>query len=131
MTPGEGLIRAKQKLLEEGYSACDGYIEDFKLGKLQTQPGCTASETLEAVILKELSVIREHAGKACLSELDKTNAPMIMALCGSKGSNINISQVQAALLSVGEPESPCNKVISIITSSSADDSVCWSASHQR
>ena len=43
--------------------------------------------------LFHLQVIREHAGKACLSELDKTNAPMIMALCGSKGSNINISQV--------------------------------------
>ena len=56
MTPGEGLIRSKQRLLDEGYATCDGFIEDFKLGKLQTQPGCTASETLEAVILKELSV---------------------------------------------------------------------------
>ena len=43
--------------------------------------------------IQELSVIRERAGKACLSELDKTNSPMIMALSGSKGSNINISQV--------------------------------------
>ena len=58
MTPGEGLIQSKQRLLNEGYATCDGYIEDFKLGKLQTQPGCTASETLEAVILKELSVSR-------------------------------------------------------------------------
>ena len=56
VTPGEALIQSKQRLLEEGYATCDGYIEDFKLGKLQTQPGCTASETLEAVILKELSV---------------------------------------------------------------------------
>ena len=56
VTPGTGLIRAKQNLLDEGYAACDGFIDDFKLGKLQTQPGCTASETLEAVILKELSV---------------------------------------------------------------------------
>ena len=56
VTPGEGLIRAKQQLLENGYGTCDGFIEDFKLGKLQTQPGCTAAETLEAVIVKELSV---------------------------------------------------------------------------
>ena len=56
VTPGDGLIRAKQRLLEEGYATCDEFIEDFKLGKLQTQPGCTASETLEAVILRELSV---------------------------------------------------------------------------
>lgn len=54
-------------------------------GKLQCQPGCTAEETLEAAILKELSVIREHAGLACVAELHPTNSPLIMALSGSKG----------------------------------------------
>lgn len=54
-------------------------------GKLQTQPGCTVEESLEAVILKELSVIREHAGQACVAELHPTNSPLIMALSGSKG----------------------------------------------
>lgn len=39
----------------------------------------------QALILKELSVIRDHAGSACLRELDKSNSPLIMALCGSKG----------------------------------------------
>lgn len=58
VTPGEGLIRAKQRLLDTGYATCDSFIDDFKSGKLQTQPGCTASETLEAVILRELSVSR-------------------------------------------------------------------------
>ena len=37
------------------------------------------------MILKELSVIRDHAGKACLRELHKTNSPLTMAVCGSKG----------------------------------------------
>lgn len=55
-------------------------------GKLQTQPGCTMEESLEAVILKELSVIREHAGQACVAELHPTNSPLIMALSGSKGT---------------------------------------------
>lgn len=66
-------------------------------GRLQCQPGCTAEETLEAVILKELSVIREHAGQACLAELHPTNSPLIMALSGSKGSFINISQMIACV----------------------------------
>lgn len=35
--------------------------------------------------MKELSVIRDRAGSACLRELDKSNSPLIMALCGSKG----------------------------------------------
>lgn len=39
----------------------------------------------QAVVLKELSVIRDHAGKACLRELHKSNSPLTMAVCGSKG----------------------------------------------
>lgn len=58
----------------------------MKDGKLATQPGCTIEESLEAVILKELSVIREHAGQACVAELLPTNSPLIMALSGSKGN---------------------------------------------
>lgn len=42
----------------------------------------------QALILKELSVIRDHAGSACLRELDKSNSPLTMALCGSKGEYV-------------------------------------------
>lgn len=45
----------------------------------------------------ELSAIRQKAGDFCLSSLPYTNAPLIMALCGSKGSNINISQMVACV----------------------------------
>uniref|UniRef100_A0A8D1L4L7 DNA-directed RNA polymerase subunit n=1 Tax=Sus scrofa TaxID=9823 RepID=A0A8D1L4L7_PIG len=97
VTPGQGLLKAKYELLNAGYRKCDEYIEALNTGKLQQQPGCTAEETLEALILKELSVIRDHAGSACLRELDKSNSPLTMALCGSKGSFINISQMIACV----------------------------------
>ncbi|EEB15462.1 DNA-directed RNA polymerase III largest subunit, putative [Pediculus humanus corporis] len=97
VTPGVGLLRAKEKLLNAGYSKCVEYIKAMEAGKLPCQPGCTIDETLEAVILKELSVIRDHAGKACLQELHSSNSPLIMALCGSKGSFINISQMIACV----------------------------------
>uniref|UniRef100_A0A8C6VII9 DNA-directed RNA polymerase subunit n=1 Tax=Naja naja TaxID=35670 RepID=A0A8C6VII9_NAJNA len=97
VTPGQGLLKAKYELLNAGYKKCDEYIEALKTGKLQQQPGCTAEETLEALILKELSVIRDHAGSACLRELDKSNSPLTMAVCGSKGSFINISQMIACV----------------------------------
>uniref|UniRef100_A0A2K5K0Z6 DNA-directed RNA polymerase subunit n=1 Tax=Colobus angolensis palliatus TaxID=336983 RepID=A0A2K5K0Z6_COLAP len=97
VTPGQGLLKAKYELLNAGYKKCDEYIEALNTGKLQQQPGCTAEETLEALILKELSVIRDHAGSACLRELDKSNSPLTMALCGSKGSFINISQMIACV----------------------------------
>ena len=47
VTPGQGLLKAKQDLLDGGYAKCDEYIEALKTGKLQQQPGCTAEETLE------------------------------------------------------------------------------------
>ncbi|KAJ8919935.1 hypothetical protein NQ315_006464 [Exocentrus adspersus] len=97
VTPGENLIRRKNKLLSEGYAKCQEYIKQMVEGKLPTQPGCTVEESLEAVILKELSVIREHAGQACVAELHPTNSPLIMALSGSKGSFINISQMIACV----------------------------------
>ncbi|XP_045502401.1 DNA-directed RNA polymerase III subunit RPC1 [Colias croceus] len=97
VTPGKKLIEAKNKLLESGYSKCDGYILEMEKGTLQSQPGCSMEETLEAVMLSELSSIRELAAKACFRELHPTNAPLIMAQSGSKGSNINISQMIACV----------------------------------
>ncbi|EAT37385.1 AAEL010617-PA [Aedes aegypti] len=97
VTPSRKLLQEKQKLLENGYSRCDEYIAEMKKGTLQCQPGCTAEQTLEAVMLKELSSIRELAAKACFRELHPTNSALIMAQSGSKGSNINISQMIACV----------------------------------
>ncbi|RWS28613.1 DNA-directed RNA polymerase III subunit RPC1-like protein, partial [Leptotrombidium deliense] len=97
VTPTYGLLRAKGELLRQGYKKVDEYIANLKEGKLEPQPGRSAEETLEAMILKELSVIRDHAGKKCLDELAASNAPLLMALCGSKGSLINVSQMVACV----------------------------------
>lgn len=97
VTPSKRLLEMKQELLENGYRKCNGYIQEMEKGTLQCQPGCTAEETLEAVILRELSSIRELAAKACFRELHPTNSALIMAQSGSKGSNINISQMIACV----------------------------------
>nr|CAB3265029.1 DNA-directed RNA polymerase III subunit RPC1-like [Phallusia mammillata] len=97
VTPGEGLLKAKHDLLSDGYKKCDEFIAALASGKLPSQPGCTPEQSLEAVILKELSVIRDYAGKACLRELHRSNTPLTMAVCGSKGSFINISQMIACV----------------------------------
>jgi len=72
---------------------CDEYIKLMEDGSLICQPGCSTEETLETKILNELSVIRDNIGKVCLKELLPTNVALTMALCGSKGSFINISQM--------------------------------------
>ena len=97
VTPSAELLKEKQNLLTKGYEKCDSYIMEMKKGTLQCQPGCTAEQTLEAVLLRELSSIRELAAKACFRELHPTNSALIMAQSGSKGSNINISQMIACV----------------------------------
>lgn len=97
VTPSAGLLAEKAKLLTNGYNKCDTFIGDMKKGTLQCLPGCTPEQTLEAVMLRELSSIRELAAKACFRELHPTNSALIMAQSGSKGSNINISQMIACV----------------------------------
>lgn len=47
VTPGPGLVKEKERLVTEGYEKCREFIKSFQEGKLQSQPGCTAEETLE------------------------------------------------------------------------------------
>lgn len=55
VTPGQGLLKAKQDLLDDGYGKCDEYIEALHTGKLQQQPGCTAEETLEVPLSHDIT----------------------------------------------------------------------------
>eukprot|EP01113_Clastostelium_recurvatum_P040668 TRINITY_DN6343_c0_g1_i1.p1 TRINITY_DN6343_c0_g1~~TRINITY_DN6343_c0_g1_i1.p1 ORF type:complete len:1395 (-),score=348.95 TRINITY_DN6343_c0_g1_i1:174-4358(-) len=95
--PSISLSTKKQTLVEQCYVKCDSMINDYRTGNLPAQSGCTEEETLESNMLGELSEVRDRAGKLCISELPVTNSPLIMALCGSKGSNINISQMIACV----------------------------------
>lgn len=52
--------------------------------------GCNADQTLESNLSGELSIIREKAGDILKQNLPRHNAPLVMALSGSKGSNINL-----------------------------------------
>ena len=97
VTPTKGLLRTKGDLLEAGYSTVLDFIKKQQDGQLEPQPGQTTEQTLEVVILKELSGIRDAAGKTCVKELGSKNAPLIMAMCGSKGSLINVSQMVACV----------------------------------
>lgn len=51
------------------------------------------TETLESYLNHTLSKVRETVGDNCISHLDRYNKPLIMALCGSKGSSVNLSQM--------------------------------------
>eukprot|EP00771_Trimastix_marina_P001892 gnl/Trimastix_PCT/3001.p1 GENE.gnl/Trimastix_PCT/3001~~gnl/Trimastix_PCT/3001.p1 ORF type:complete len:1478 (+),score=447.35 gnl/Trimastix_PCT/3001:86-4519(+) len=95
--PSLHLNALKRDLVDGGHVKCGEVIGQFRAGTLDPSPGCTAEETMEAVINGVLSSIRDKAGNMCLQELHPLNAPLIMAICGSKGSNINISQMVACV----------------------------------
>lgn len=97
VTPTRSLEVEKAALLSNGYTNVNKNIAEEKEGRLEAEAGLTRAATLEAMILKELSSIREAAGKSCKSELLPTNPALIMAQCGSKGSLINVSQMVACV----------------------------------
>lgn len=97
VTPSEHLSLERDRLVREGYALCSEHIEALKKGKLELMAGCNEEQSLESVLNGVLSSVRGQAGDICMQELDKHNAPLIMAICGSKGSNINISQMVACV----------------------------------
>lgn len=97
VTPKDDLKQKKEELVEIAYAKCDELIQLYKQGKLETQPGCNEEQTLEAKIGGLLSKVREEVGEVCINELESSNAPLIMATCGSKGSTLNVSQMVAVV----------------------------------
>lgn len=95
--PTDFLKTEKEKLVSVAYKQCDDLIETFKQGKLEKSSGCNMEETLENSISGILSKVRQQAGTYCIDTLSSNNAPLIMAKSGSKGSDINVAQMVAAV----------------------------------
>jgi len=91
------LMERKDELIDTAYQEVEQMIADFKHGNLEAQAGCDEDTTLENKISGTLNKVREEAGHICVDELPKSNAPLIMATSGSKGSFINVSQMVACV----------------------------------
>ena len=95
VTPSKALLDAKEGILQKGFEECKEQINLFKEGKLPLKPGCNAEQTLESVLNGKLSALREELGDILRQRLNIHNYPYVMAISGSKGSNINLSQMIA------------------------------------
>lgn len=73
------------------------YIEKFREGKLEAEPGLTIEETLENDVTIELSRARETAARIVEKYINKDGDAYIMAKTGARGSIINITQMVAML----------------------------------
>lgn len=100
VTPSPELWSNRKAKILAGYQSCRAKIKAFEMGQINSQAGCDAEQTLENQMIKELSDIRDALGDECVRQLDPHHcAPLIMTLCGSKGSRQNISQM---VTSVGQ-----------------------------
>eukprot|EP00826_Nyctotherus_ovalis_P051880 TRINITY_DN6511_c0_g1_i3.p1 TRINITY_DN6511_c0_g1~~TRINITY_DN6511_c0_g1_i3.p1 ORF type:complete len:1080 (+),score=294.21 TRINITY_DN6511_c0_g1_i3:96-3335(+) len=95
--PFPELVAEKEKLLSSSYKTCDGFIEEFERGEIKLEPGCNMEESLEQHINRELGKVREKAGEILKARLPRRNSVLIMAICGSKGSDLNLCQMVACV----------------------------------
>ncbi|OAQ60650.2 DNA-directed RNA polymerase III largest subunit [Pochonia chlamydosporia 170] len=93
--PAASLVRERDRLVSSAYHSCDNIISAFNAGRLEKASGCNMEQTLENSISGALNKVRQLAGEHCINTLSRNNAPLIMALSGSKGSNINVAQMIA------------------------------------
>jgi DNA-directed RNA polymerase III subunit RPC1 len=91
VTPDASLTVFKSKLIEKKYGECDELIRLYNDNKIVLKPGCNAEQTLESEMTNILNEIREDAGNFCFKNLSWDNSALRMAVCGSKGSNMNLS----------------------------------------
>lgn len=87
----------KYDLLSKGYMKAEGSIREYGEGTLELRPGCNLDQSLEEILNGILGKLRESAGQEAMKQLPWSNAPRIMADCGSKGSTLNISQMMACV----------------------------------
>lgn len=95
--PSEQLNIKKSNLVKAAYDKVFAIIKKYQNGELKRDPGCDEEGTMENQISGILSKVRQECGDACFAELSRYNAPVTMAMCGSKGSLINVSQMVAAV----------------------------------
>ncbi len=67
------------------------------MGKLPRQPGRSTMESFEHTVNSVLNNARNEAGNIALETLDSHNRLKGMVFAGSKGSNMNISQIMACV----------------------------------
>ncbi|CDW74169.1 dna-directed rna polymerase ii subunit rpb1-like [Stylonychia lemnae] len=72
-------------------------IKKAELGKLTTQPGKNMMESFEYMVNNKLNQARDEAGHIAFKNLDPLNKIQNMVVAGSKGTNINISQIMGCV----------------------------------
>ncbi|KAI8810541.1 DNA-directed RNA polymerase II largest subunit [Cladochytrium replicatum] len=83
--------------IENAKFEVDKIIATAQADELQNKPGMTVRETFESSVNYELGRARENTGREAKNSLREQNNCKQMVVAGSKGSDINISQMMACV----------------------------------
>ncbi|MEM2212508.1 MAG: DNA-directed RNA polymerase subunit A' [Candidatus Nezhaarchaeales archaeon] len=85
------------KIIMEAREEAQELVEAYKRGELEPTPGQTLEETLEMRIHEVLADARDRAGDVAIQYLDRGSYTLTMALAGSRGSLLNLTQLAACV----------------------------------
>ena len=72
-------------------------VEETRMGAIAPEPGRSLAESFEAKVNRRLNSAHQDAGNLAKSSLRDSNGVRAMILAGSKGNEINISQILACV----------------------------------
>jgi DNA-directed RNA polymerase III subunit RPC1 len=93
VTPSAELATQNRENIQRAMEECEDLRIRFKKGELKAEAGKSPEQVLESLTNQTLSKVREIVGDNCSKFLPKENKPLIMSVCGAKGSPINLSQM--------------------------------------
>lgn len=93
--PDGATVAKVQQCINEQKEVVKQKTLDAQEDRLEARPGMGIRETFESEVSQALNRARDNAGKASMKSLKDINNAVTMALSGSKGSSINISQMSA------------------------------------
>lgn len=93
--PDENTIGLIQKHIDEQKEIVADLTQQATNNELEALPGMNVRETFENKVSAALNKARDNAGTSTEKSLKDLNNAVTMALSGSKGSSINISQMTA------------------------------------
>ncbi len=93
----EDAYKELEEIYKKAKEEVERYIQMYREGTLQAEPGLTVEETLEDYINKILVRVREEAQKITEKYINKKSDAYIMAKTGARGSILNIMQMVAMI----------------------------------
>jgi DNA-directed RNA polymerase subunit A' len=86
-----------EKIINKHVEKVNEYIELYRKGKLEREPGSTLEDTLEQKIIDELNLARDEAGRFAEKYFSKDNSILITAKTGARGKMLNLIHMSVCI----------------------------------